>query len=238
MQAIVLAAGFGSRLEKPLNKIPKSLLKIKNKTILYNILNNLILNNIININIVIGYKQKIIKKYVLKEFKKRAKFKFIYNRFYKKRGNIYSVFLTNKFIKDKVIIFNADIIISKNTLRKLIYNSEKNLFLANNKKQINKDDIIFHYNNRKIVKKVYIKPSSKKNSLNLVPSAGVAKMEFDTYRKYINILKSLDFDNEKYYEKGYQQLIKLTKFKVYISNKKIIEVDTKSDYENLLIKYR
>ena len=63
-------------------------------------------------------------------------------------------------------------------------------------------------------------------------------MEFDTYRKYINILKSLDFDNEKYYEKGYQQLIKLTKFKVYISNKKIIEVDTKSDYENLLIKYR
>ncbi len=238
MQAIILAAGIGSRLKEPLNKLPKSLLKFKKKTILYYLLKYLISNNIKNINLVTGYKQNLIKKYVIKEFGKKIKFRFIYNKYYKKRGNIYSVFLSDKFINEKVIIFNADIIVPEKILKRFILNSYQNMFLVNQNKFINKDDIVFECNSKKLVNKVYIKSIFKINNKNLSPSAGVVKMSLNTFRKYIHILKSLDLDNEKYYEKGYKKLIKLEKFKLYKSNSKIIEIDTKEDYEKLLINLR
>ncbi len=238
MQAIILAAGIGSRLKEPLNKLPKSLLKFKKKTILYYLLKYLISNNVKNINLVTGYKQNLIKKYVIKEFGKKIKFRFIYNKYYKKRGNIYSVFLSDKFINEKVIIFNADIIVPEKILKRFILNSYQNMFLVNQSKFINKDDIAFECNSKKLVNKVYIKSILKINNKNLSPSAGVVKMSLNTFRKYIHILKSLDLDNEKYYEKGYKKLIKSEKFKLYKSNNKIIEIDTKEDYEKLLINLR
>ena len=57
-QAIILAAGKGSRLSKYTSNVPKALLPIKyGKTILERMLEQLIKNNIDNIIIVLGYQE-------------------------------------------------------------------------------------------------------------------------------------------------------------------------------------
>ena len=68
MEALILAAGFGSRLSKPLNKKPKSLLKIEKKTILFYLINQIIKTKIDKINIVVGFRKKLIIDYLKKNF--------------------------------------------------------------------------------------------------------------------------------------------------------------------------
>ena len=58
-------------------------------------------------------------------------------------------------------------------------------------------------------------------------------MEKKTIKSFLSIIKKMDFNKIKYSENGYQDLIKKFKFKVCISRKKIIEIDTRKDYKNL-----
>lgn len=232
MEALILAAGFGSRLSKPLNKKPKSLLKIEKKTILYYLINQIIKAKINKINIVVGFRKKLIIDYLTKNFSDKIKINFIHNKYYKKRGNIYSVCLAEKIIKKDVIIFNADIVLPKNILNNFILNSQKNLFLTNKNKFINHDDVVFLYKKNKKVENVFVK-EGKNTKKNLVPSAGVVKMKKKTFESFLSIIKKMNFKKIKYPENGYQELIKKFKFNVCISEKKIIEIDTKEDYKNL-----
>jgi len=232
MEALILAAGFGSRLLKPLNKKPKSLLKIGKKSILYYLIDKIQKTKIKKIHIVVGFKKKLIIDYLTKNFSNKIEINFIYNKDYKKRGNIYSVCLAENFIKQDLVIFNSDIVLPKNILNKFILNSQKNLFLTNQKKFINKDDILFLHKKNKIVENVFVK-EAKNNKKNLVPSAGVVKMKKKTLRTFLSIIKKMNLNEIEYYENGYQELIKKFKFKVCSSRKKIIEIDTKKDYKNL-----
>ena len=232
MEALILAAGFGSRLLKPLNKTPKSLLKIGKKTILYYLVDKIQKTKINKIHIVVGFKKKLIIDYLIKNFSNKIEINFIYNKYYKKRGNIYSVCLAKKFLKEDLVIFNADIVLPKNILNKFILNSQENLFLTNQKKHINADDIVFSYKKNKIVNNIFVK-EDKNNKKNIVPSAGVVKMKKKTLKSFLSIIKKMDFNKIKYPENGYHELIKKFKFKVCMSRKMIIEVDNPIDYKNL-----
>lgn len=232
MEALILAAGFGSRLLKPLNSKPKSLLQIGKKTILYHLIDKIQKTKINKIHVVVGFKKRLIIDYLMKNFSNRIEINFINNKYYKKRGNIYSVCLAEKFLKKDLVIFNADIMIPKNILKKFILNSDKNLFLTNQKKFINQDDIVFSYNKNMVVNNIFVK-EGKYNIKNLVPSAGIVKMEKKTFKFFLSIIKKMNFNRIKYPENGYQELIQNFKFKVCISKKRIIEVDTQQDYRNL-----
>ena len=232
MEALILAASFGSRLLKPLNKKPKSLLKIGKKTILYYLIEEIKKTKIKKIHVVVGFKKELIIDYLTKNFSNKIEFNFIYNRSYKTKGNIYSVYLAENFIKQDLVIFNSDIVLPNNMLNKFITNSQKNLFLTNQKKFINHDDILFLYKKKYIVENIFIK-EEKKNIKNLVPSAGVVKMEKKTIKSFLSIIKKMNLNKVKYYESGYQELITRFKFKIYPSRKKIIEIDTKKDYHDI-----
>ena len=121
MEALILAAGFGSRLLKPLNSKPKSLLKISKKTILYYLVDKIQKNKINKLHIVVGFKKKMIIDYLIKNFSSKIEINFIYNKYYKKRGNIYSVCLAESFLNKDLVIFNADIVLPKNILNRFLY---------------------------------------------------------------------------------------------------------------------
>ena len=231
MDALILAAGFGSRLSVPLNKKPKSLLQLNHKTILYYLIKRIQETKIKKIFIVVGYKKKLIKSYLKKVFQNKIKIYYISNDQYKNKGNIYSIHLARKKISNDLLMFNADIVLPKNILLKLVNNPNKNIFLVNLSKYKNEDDILFEYNNKKIVKKVYIKERVYKKKL--VPSAGVLKISKKGVSKFFSIIKKKNFKINKYYENAYRELIKEMKFKIYVSKKRIIEVDTKKDYIKL-----
>jgi len=233
MQAIIFAAGFGSRLSKPLNLKPKSLLKIKNKTIIYHMINKLINCKIIKITVVVGYQKKLLKTYLINNFKDKCNFNFINNKFYKSRGNIYSAYLLNNKIDNDVIILNSDLIFQEKTLIKFLDKKHKNLFLTNKKKDITNDDILFVHKKNKIVKKIYIKSKSDSRSL-ILPAAGIVKMSAISFRNYMKIISNKDLIKEKYYEAGYVELIKKNIFRVCVASQKIEEIDTARDYKKFI----
>ena len=67
MNAIILVAGRGSRLNRYTKYNPKALIKFKNNTLLQNQINNLNINNINNICLITGYMKDKFTKYKVKK---------------------------------------------------------------------------------------------------------------------------------------------------------------------------
>lgn len=61
MKALILAAGFGKRLQPITNSMPKSMIKVNNVSLLENALNNLVDIGISEIGIVVGHMAEYIK---------------------------------------------------------------------------------------------------------------------------------------------------------------------------------
>lgn len=112
MRLIILVAGRGSRLPKKLSKIPKSLIKIKNKSLIerqINIFKNL---KITNIALVTGYKSYLFKKFNLKKF---------HNKNWKSTNMVYSLSKAKSWLKKyECIVSYGDIIFESKNLNKLI----------------------------------------------------------------------------------------------------------------------
>ena len=64
MKALILAAGFGSRLAPITNDIPKCMVEVNGKSILSKQIDNLYENGITDITIISGYKADILERYV------------------------------------------------------------------------------------------------------------------------------------------------------------------------------
>ncbi len=117
MKAIILAAGKGKRLRPLTFKIPKPLIRVAGKEILFWILENL--PNIIDeIIIVVGYKGEVIKKHLGYEF---AGKKIAYVKQKELKGTAHALMMAKSFIKpnEKFLVLNGDDIHSKVDLEKL-----------------------------------------------------------------------------------------------------------------------
>lgn len=106
-KAIVIAAGFGSRMAPVTLDTPKPLVKVNGVRIIDTLLDALLAQGIDNITIVVGYKkeqfQQLLEKY--------PTLKFIENPIYNESNNISSVFAAKDII-DRCYICEADLVIS------------------------------------------------------------------------------------------------------------------------------
>ena len=71
LSVIILCGGKGQRLRPLTEKIPKPLIKIKNKTIIEYIINHFLKYKIKNIIIATGYKHKLLKQFINKKYKNK-----------------------------------------------------------------------------------------------------------------------------------------------------------------------
>ena len=106
-KAVIIAAGFGSRLAPVTLDTPKPLVKVNGVRIIDTLLDALYAKDITNITIVVGYKkeqfQQLLEKY--------PTLKFIENPIYNESNNISSIFAA-KDILDRCYICEADLIVS------------------------------------------------------------------------------------------------------------------------------
>jgi len=114
-QAIILAAGVGSRLRPITNEKPKCLVEVNGVPLLEHMVNNLLENGIDKITIVCGYKGELIKEYCHKIFPDRN-FNFINNKDYSTSNNLYSLYLASEAFKEGSFLMNADIIFDSSVL--------------------------------------------------------------------------------------------------------------------------
>ena len=117
---LVLAAGKGERLRPLTSGIPKGMVKLKNISLIENIICNAKKNEIFDIDIVTGYKNLKIK---------YKNINYIHNNLYNKTNMVYSFYLalySYQKIDFDLIISYSDIVYNKSILKK-IKNSKMNI---------------------------------------------------------------------------------------------------------------
>lgn len=117
MRAILLAAGMGTRLRPLTEDTPKSLIKINGEPLLERQVKFLKEIGIEEIYIVTGYlKEKF------EYLREKYNVTLIYNEYYNKYNNIYSMYLAKEFLENSYVI-DADVYLTKNFLKKDLKNS-------------------------------------------------------------------------------------------------------------------
>lgn len=108
MQALILAAGFGKRLQPITNTIPKSLVEVNGTPLLVNALNHLSGRNIDEVVIVVGHKKEKIMERIGHMYQ-GMKIIYVENPEYDRTNNIYSFYLARNYIHDDVIMLECDL---------------------------------------------------------------------------------------------------------------------------------
>lgn len=227
MEAVILAAGFGSRLGHHTREIPKALLKIGNKPLIYYTIDTLMNNGVKDIIVVTGHKG-----YKLREFlsKYDLNFKFIHNSLYKKTNNIYSLYLAIDYVKKGFYIINSDVLFHPEIFNYLHNSNTENLTLSvDTVKKLGEEEMKV-----KIVKGVV-----KKISKQILPEnadgeyIGIAKVNKNVIDDLHNHISTVM--NEKggrvFYEEAFQSMIDAGLEINYKSTNGLpwIEIDTPSD---------
>ncbi len=126
MQIVFLAAGKGSRIYKKI-KINKSLIKVKRKTIIRRLIENVPNQKKNKINIVLGFNANLIIKNT-----KKFNVNYIFNKDYAKTEMLYSMYLALKKFNDDFIFSYTDIIYSSSIIKKILKYKSKNICIPIN----------------------------------------------------------------------------------------------------------
>ena len=122
-QAIILAAGRGSRLKNMTSYKPKSFNKFNKKRYIDIIIENFLKNNLKKINIVVGYKKNYLKRY---------KYKKLFNSKWKSSSIFFSLYKANKILSNESCIISYSDIIFKKSAIKLLKESKGEIVILNN----------------------------------------------------------------------------------------------------------
>lgn len=119
MKALILAAGFGKRLQPITNTIPKSMVEVNGTPLLINALNNLTDLGIEDIGIVVGHMADYIKQHIGYEYK-GAKISYFENSRYLETNNVASLFKAAEYCDDEMLMLECDVYYHKEMIAALI----------------------------------------------------------------------------------------------------------------------
>lgn len=116
MQAIILAAGKGSRLNKLTENNTKCMVDINEEKLIKRMLRQLVDKGIKKVVIVVGYKKENLMSYI-ETLACKPEIEYVFNDKYNDTNNIYSLYLTKDYLcREDSIIIESDIIFDDNVL--------------------------------------------------------------------------------------------------------------------------
>lgn len=145
MKALVLAAGFGRRLQPMTNSIPKSMVSVNGTPLLINTLNILTELGIKDIGIVVGHMADYIKKNI-GYYYKTAQISYFENTQYLLTNNVFSLYQAISFCNDDMLMLECDIYYHKEMLEKLVNDSGECSILVSPFNSKTMDGSIIHMN--------------------------------------------------------------------------------------------
>ncbi|MBN2424067.1 MAG: phosphocholine cytidylyltransferase family protein [Calditrichaceae bacterium] len=233
MKAVILTAGMALRLRPLTDATPKCLLKVKNKPILGQILENLAENGIDEFVIVTGYLREQVLTYVETQYPE-LKITFIYNEVYDSTNNIYSLWLTkNEVAGESFLLLDGDIVFDKQIVELLNECGHPSALALRSSGHVGEEDM-------KVMadKKGFVKEINK--SMNPAEAAGesigielfsaeTSKLLFDE----LHIMMEEENKVNVWYEEAFQRIInKGVKIAaVDVHDLKCMELDTVEDFE-------
>lgn len=128
LTALILAAGYGSRISD-VTTDPKSLLKIKEKSLMDWHFEALKAVGIRNVVVVTGYKRDVLEAYLAK-FKMDFDIHFAINDDYRIKGNTYSFYYGLEKTHGDFLLFDADLIYDTKILKSFVEDNNPNQILV------------------------------------------------------------------------------------------------------------
>lgn len=129
MQAVILAAGMGSRLGNLTDKIPKALIDVGGKPLIAHSIEILKENGVGGFVIVTGYRAYKLRNY-LEEHYSDIDVEYVHNYKYESTNNIYSLYLAAERVSAPYYILNSDIIFHPGIFRNIHSSDKKNLTIS------------------------------------------------------------------------------------------------------------
>ena len=224
---IIPAAGSARRLKPLTDFLPKSLLKIKNKSIIEHQLDNLPIEYIKRIIVILGFNGDKIKDHI-KSLDLNYPVKYYYNENYANTNCAYSLIRTKEEMLEGFIIMNCDLLYKKDNILKLLKSDYLNAVNVrkNDKYKTDLQDVFI--DSDKIIKW----------SLNIIDAnaevMGPLKVCAGAAEKVVDYFESLS-KNEKEKMHCFSLFSKLVGiidyYPVYVDDSTWIEIDTPEDLE-------
>ncbi len=127
-QAIIVAAGVGSRLRPLTNDRPKCLIEVDGQLILRRSMQLMMDQGVNDIAVVVGYRREMIVEHL-----RGFPVTFFYNPFYRITNNMASLWFTAPFIKSDFIYSHCDIVYDVPLLTMLMEDGRENILLVEKK---------------------------------------------------------------------------------------------------------
>ena len=127
MKAVILAAGVGKRLWPVTQHHPKCLIKIGGQTLLHRYLTSLVSVGIRQADIVVGYKQEMIRDAVAADAC-GVRVNFLVNEQFH-RGSISSLWIARTALNDHTVVMDADVLFHRDILSRLVQSPYENALL-------------------------------------------------------------------------------------------------------------
>lgn len=232
IKAVILAAGVGSRIRPLTDNCPKTLLKVRENTILEMMISHIQNYGINEVVFVLGYLQEQVKNYVKTRFPD-LKARFVINDKYNKTNTGFSLMLAMDLIKGSTFIkFDADIVFDKEILKKLMECEYANCLCIDKSIDLDTEEIKVTIDDQNKVLKAN-KTVDPKAAIG--ESIGIEKIDAEAAAILLSELKIMMNDernHQEYYEVAYEKLIKknVPFYALDISGSKWTEIDTKEDF--------
>ncbi len=228
MKAVILAAGFGSRMGSLVKDKPKCLLELRpGFTILdYQIkcLKNVVRVTYQDIFIVGGYKIETLKPLGEKDIN------IIFNSKYKEYENIYSFHLIKNRVNDAFILLNSDTLFHHEILESVVKARDGTYFVVDNARELGKEEMKVIIKNSRIIKFGKDIPLEEADGEYI----GVAKFNPNDAKKIFEKIEDLIKCGKTnlWYEYAINYVLNDVKaMPIYTHGLPWIEVDTPQDYE-------
>lgn len=208
MKAVILAAGRGRRMEHYTKDRPKTLIILKNKPVLFYILESLSSQKVKDIIIVTGYGNEKIREAIGDGSKWGLRIRYINNPRYDSTNNIYSLWLVNEIITDEdFLIINSDVFFHRKILRKLIKTEKKGIILmVDIEKKLGEEEM------KVTIENEHITDISKKIPIAYSDGEyiGLARIDSNHVVLLFNAIKEVlqDKGSGVFYEEAFKRLIK------------------------------
>lgn len=239
MQAIILAAGVGSRLQPLTNDLPKCLLQVNGRTLLERHIVHLKERSLSPVTIVTGHFHEKIHSFIQERFRNDS-IGLCFNSSYQSTNNAYSLGLALEKRRDPFILLDGDLLFESSLLDSLISTGDENIFMVDpNRHQSTDEAMKVSLGPEGNIAHISKKISKDKALGEYIGMARLGKNWTENLLKKLNDLSDQE-KNESYYEDIINSLIpSLPPIKAReTENNFWIEIDTLDDLKKAEILWK
>ncbi len=224
MDAVILAAGIGSRMQNRAKDTPKCLLNINGTTLLERQIQLLLNNQIQTIYIVGGFQFQKLKQYI--DSLHLQQIILIENKDYFTTNNMYSLSLVEPFLKGKDFLWlNGDILFENEIIQEILKPSFQNAIAVDATCYFEESMKVSIQNNQiQAISKEILPSNASGTSIDLYRISATAS--FDLFLKIQDLLKE---NKKSWSEVALNAILKLHSFYPCFIHSKWIEIDDIED---------